>query len=176
MSRDYQIGEHVVYGSSGVCKIEEIRRGYRLMDDIPPADYYVLKPLSSASSTVFVPLGSDTASKKMRPVLSKSEIDELIASVGTDAIYWIDDRKERLSAFRAVLQQGDRRDQILLIRCILLRVRELEAKRRHLATADSDILQAAQRAVREEFAFALGLRPDAVPEYVRNGLAQNNSI
>jgi len=175
MGKRYEIGEYVVYGASGVCCVEEIRT-CRLMPEMPLNEYYVLKPNNSNSSTVFVPTDNSALQTKMRPVLTKDEVDALIASVGTDMIYWIDDRKERSSAFRAVLHHGDRRDLILLIRCLLLRSRELAERNRHLAMNDSDILQAAQRAVREEFSFALGLKPDAVSEYVRIGLGLNEDV
>ena len=48
----YSIGEIVLYGSNGVCEITEITTKKIGKDSI---EYYVLKPVCSDSSTLFVP-------------------------------------------------------------------------------------------------------------------------
>ena len=48
----YSIGEVVLYGSNGVCEITEITTKKIGKDSI---EYYVLKPVCSDSSTLFVP-------------------------------------------------------------------------------------------------------------------------
>ncbi len=169
--KTYQVGEHVVYRASGVCLVEEIRT-CRLTPDMPLEDYYILKPLGNPGSTVFVPTNSEQLLSKMREVLSKEDIDGLLRSVKGNEFAWIEDRKERASRFREILSGGDRRELILLIRCILGRMRQLESGRKKLSTSDQDILQAAERAVKEEFSFSLNIPKEEIPAYIRQALRE----
>ena len=74
----FQKGEYVVSGNKGVCVVDDITTL-----DISGVDrereYYILKPIYMAGSTVYVPV--DTADTSMRRVLSKEEADKLIHDI-----------------------------------------------------------------------------------------------
>lgn len=170
----HRIGDHVVYGSSGVCLVEEIRT-CRLSQDMPLEEYYILKPIHSSTSTVYVPIANRTLCAKMRPILSRMEIDCLLESASREKFAWIEDRKERTATFREMLAGGDRRQLILLVDCILRRIEETGRGRRKVSTTDHDILQAAERAIREEFSFSLGIPPEQVSDYILQRLGRIES-
>ena len=71
-------GDAVLYGAEGVCRLEGSTQreigGKKL-------EYYVLKPVYRAGSTVFVPKGNETLTAKMRRVLSPEEIHKLIQEI-----------------------------------------------------------------------------------------------
>ena len=56
----FEKGEYIVYGRSGICRIEDITHL-----DIAGADrkklYYVLAPLSSGSSRIYFPVDKENA-------------------------------------------------------------------------------------------------------------------
>lgn len=167
--REFIIGENVVYGSNGVCTVEDISV-QRLSPDLPSEEYYILKPVNNPSSKVFVPRANQQLCARMRAIMTKAEIDAVIASVCGCEMEWIEDRKLRSAEYRAILSRGDRRELILLIRCILLRIHTLAENKKKISSSDGDILQSAERAIREEFSFGLGIPASEVPAYIRRGL------
>ena len=74
----FKKGEYVVSGNKGVCVVEDITTL-----DISGVDkereYYILKPIYVAGSTVYVPV--DTADGSLRRVLSREEADRLIKGI-----------------------------------------------------------------------------------------------
>ena len=70
----FQTGELVVYGATGVCRVEEI-----VGLDQPGRDrgrkYYLLKPLWQ-DGVIYAPV--DSAKVPMRPVMSREEAEALI--------------------------------------------------------------------------------------------------
>lgn len=97
----YKKGDYVKYASSGVCIIEDIRT----MDSISKGrEFYVLKPIKDTKSTVYVPLDNETLTEKMRYIMTKQEIDDLLKSIKFTDISWIDDRKIRSQTFKTILK------------------------------------------------------------------------
>ena len=69
----FQRGEKVVCGSKGVCSIEDITT-LNISGVDKEREYYILKPLYMAASTVYVPV--DTADEALRRVLTEEEANE----------------------------------------------------------------------------------------------------
>ena len=71
----YSVNEKIHYGGSGVCVIQEIAtmRFGRTRER-----YYVLKPVYQNSSLIYVPVENQQLVSKMRPVLTREEVDRLI--------------------------------------------------------------------------------------------------
>ena len=99
----YSIGEIVLYGSNGVCEITEITTKKIGKDSI---EYYVLKPVCSDSSTLFVPTQNEMLVSRMRVVLSSDEIKDILSQKTNNEI-WIDikqkDVKKSRRLFRAAI-------------------------------------------------------------------------
>ena len=71
----FEIGEYIIYGNTGVCKVGEVTKmaapgtdGDRL--------YYALEPVYDKGCRLFTPV--DNQKVKMRPILTKEEADALI--------------------------------------------------------------------------------------------------
>lgn len=99
----YSIGEVVLYGSNGVCEITEITTKKIGKDSI---EYYVLKPVCSDSSTLFVPTQNEMLVSRMRVVLSSDEIKDIL-SQKTDNEIWIDNKAERCEKIKEIISGGD---------------------------------------------------------------------
>ncbi len=167
--RNYQKGEYVVYGSSGVCLIEEIG-DFSFSNGEPLRCYFTLRPISDPGSVIYLPRDNDILFSRLRPVLTKEEIREILTSHLKRPVEWDDNRKQRSASFRDMLAKGDLGELLSMIRCICLKTRELTANKRKLSTADQEALQGAKRIVRGEFSFSLGIRPDEVTDYIRSVL------
>lgn len=74
----FEIGEYVVYGVKGVCKVEDITHV-----DISGADrerlYYVLSPIGDETGRIYAP--TDNRKIAMRRIISREEADKLIAEL-----------------------------------------------------------------------------------------------
>ena len=70
----YTLNEYVSYGTSGVCKIESLEQ--RSFDGEHEESYYKLRPLDNSNSTFYVPI--DRAAERLRPLLTKEQIYQLI--------------------------------------------------------------------------------------------------
>ena len=69
----YSIGEVVLYGSNGVCEITEITTKKIGKDSI---EYYVLKPVCSDSSTLFV--NKAERCEKIKEIISGGDCMKLV--------------------------------------------------------------------------------------------------
>lgn len=165
----YKIGEYVVYGSNGICKINDIK-DMTLSPIIGERNYYVLEQMNARSSTIYVATDNETLCAKMRYVLTEKEILAILRGVKESSISWIDDRKMRAKSFYDILHNGSHEELLLMIGCIYLKGRELSEIGKRLSDSDSGILRSAEKIVREEFAFALGIESEKVGEFIRSEL------
>ena len=168
----YIKGDIVVYGTNGICKIDDVQKMTFPMET-EEHTYYVLKPIGSRTSTLFIPDHKEELVSKMRYVLKKEEIDDILSGANGKDIEWIDDKNARNNCFRQILKDGKPEDFLSLIRCIFERKAFLAEKGKRLTAADDGILTSAEKLVREEFAYTLGIGEDEVAEYIRGKLEEN---
>ena len=81
----YQIGEVVLYGIHGVCRVVDTEE--RVLDRKKVA-YLVLEPLEQNGARFFVPSHNPAAMAKLRPVMTKEELDRLLCS--REVCRWLD--------------------------------------------------------------------------------------
>lgn len=167
--KQFAVGEHVIYGANGICTVEDIVLQSPVAG-APACRYYILRQMENKGLTISVPTQSETLLKRMRRVFTKTEIDALLSGAYGREQTWIDDKRERADAFRLILSGGITEELILMIRCIYLRRQMLAKHSKKLNVSDENTLKSAEKLVREEFAYALGIEPDAVGRYIRNAL------
>ena len=69
----FRVGDWVIYGHEGVCRVEEI--GHPTVPGLDPArEYYRLTPYYHAG-TIYAPVDGKIV---MRPVISRSALDDLL--------------------------------------------------------------------------------------------------
>lgn len=168
---NFEKSDYIVYDNAGVCLIEDITA--------KKFDYwgserlcYVLRPISSSSSMVFVPVDNEKLTKKMRRIMSKEEIDTILDNVRTRCIIWENDRRRRMEHFKEILSAKNQQDMLLLASCIYAKKKELSAIGKKLSSSDEMILKETERFVNEEFAFSLKLSTGQVAEYIQAKLYQ----
>ena len=168
MSARFEKDQYVVYGKIGVCRV--VDRQMLSFGSAEKEEYYTLAPRHDPRSSIYVPCGNETLMARLRPLLTKDEIDTMLVHVTEEDIPWIDDRSERASSFRAILNEGDRRQLVRLVRCIYAKKREKIAAGKKLSAVDETFQQECIRLVEEEFALALDIPMSAVDEYIRDRL------
>ena len=161
----FQIGELVIYGTEGVCRITAVET---MKVGTTRREYYVLKPVLRGSSTVYVPKDNEALRPKMRRLLSVSEIEELIRSVTQEETVWIEDNSERKAEYQKILAEGERTGLMRMIRALYERRRFLRGSGKQLRSGDDQLLRDAERLLNDEFAAVLEISPHEVPDYIRS--------
>lgn len=158
----YGKGDYISYGGHGVCRIADIRS----MDfGSGEQEYLVIEPIVSGSTTIYLPSGNQNVQMRMRPVLTREEIDAIISSVKTDQLPWILDRKQRMSQCQQILSRRDTRELLLLASCLHKRQSE-----KGLSASELEILHKVEGMVEQEFSFALHISRAEIGQYIRDRL------
>ncbi len=163
MGQTVEIGSYVLYGKTGVCRVEEktsIAMGKETND------YYVLSPLSDGRSSVFVPCGNEALVAKMCPLMTREEIDALLSVADSERLEWIDDRTQRMAFYRTVMGGNDRRLLIRLICSLFRKKHQRQEQGKRLSTMDEATLQECMRLIDEEFSMVLGIPQSQVVNYI----------
>lgn len=159
----FEVNDSVLYGAEGVCRIADICEQDFMGTQ---AQYYVLKPVYNAGSTVFVPVENETLVAKMRRILSPDEIRGLIKTMPDEDTLWIDDDNTRRARYAEIVQNGDRAELVGLIKALYRRQQEQQAKGRKLHAADERYLREAEKVLYDEFAHVLRIKRDEVLPFI----------
>lgn len=163
MSDTAKIGTYVLYGKTGVCLVKELTT-------MSGGQYYVLAPISDSRSSVYVPCDNEMLVARMRPLLTREEIDCLLSDADEVKLAWVDDRNERGLMYRTTLSSGDRKELIRLLCCLMRKKRERIDIGKRLSTMDENTLQECVRLVQEEFSMVLDIAVNEVGPYIAERL------
>ena len=113
----FKVNDVVVYAAHGVCEIvgtEDQRFGGK------SESYFVLKPKIDKAATFYVPANNPKALAKMRKVMSREGIDNLIDSMPNRQTTWIANENERREVYKRIIASGDQSTIISMIRTLYL--------------------------------------------------------
>ncbi|MEG1863250.1 MAG: CarD family transcriptional regulator [Oscillospiraceae bacterium] len=162
----YKIGDHLIYSTTGVCVVDDIRTEKIMGEN---KRYYILKSVFGNGVTVFAPIG--TSEDKMKDLLSKEEVEELIDTMPMCDVPWIDNDNIRKETFNEILKGGNHHEIMNLIKALYSnRTEKLQSGRKFLAV-DEKVMKEAERIIYEEFAFVLDINPNEVLAYIDDKIA-----
>ena len=101
----YQIGNKVIYGIHGVCVVADLEK--RRVDG-KQVVYLALVPAGQSGSRFLVPTHNAAAMAKVRPVLSREELEALLSSEAIREDAWIRDEGQRKQLYRELISSCDR--------------------------------------------------------------------
>lgn len=155
----YQVGELVVYGAEGVCRVAAIgpleMRGAQ-----KGTDYYTLTPLYGAGK-IFIPVDTNVS---IRPVMTRAEAEALIDRIPEipEEVYENNNPRLLNEHYQALLKSYDCVDLVRLIRAIYAKGQ----RGRRLGQVDERTFKKAEEMLHGELAAALGIPPDQVKDYI----------
>lgn len=160
----FEIGEYVVYGVKGVCRVEDITH-----IDIPGADkerlYYVLSPMGGGSGKIYAP--TDNQKIIMRRVISKEEAKELIRDLPNIELLWIPDDKQREAKYKEALKSGDYRAWASIVKTLHERGRERIRQGKKITALDERYMRSAENELYSELSLTLGIPRESMESYIR---------
>jgi CarD family transcriptional regulator len=154
----YQIGDLVVYSSTGVCRID----GFCHPDGNSSKLYYRLSPFYQ-SGVVHLPASmGETA---LRPVMTAAEAEEHLTQVSAIPVEICRERTvQQLSQrYQAILRSDDSLQLLSLILSIQEKRRQAEAQNRRLGMVDERYSRQAEKILFGELAVALDISIEDVP-------------
>jgi CarD family transcriptional regulator len=163
---NYNIGDYVVYGISGVCLFESVEK--RNFEGVGEREYCKLIPIETKGSAYYIP--TDTLDGKVRKPMTKEEVLAFIDEIPNMTTEFEDDTNMRKADCRAVIQSGDFRRMIGMTRALyLFRERQKEHGKK-LPMADEKNMHTAETIIYSEFAFVLGITFEKVEPFILNRL------
>lgn len=153
----------LMYGSR-ICRLTDIRE--ETFGKVKK-EYYILVPIFDTKNTIYVPKCNPDLVSKMRAPLTVSEIEQLISQVSEKEAIWFEDSKQRPLKCKEIFETGKHEEIILVIKGFMEHKKALEKQGKNLHSTDEIMLQRAKKAIYEEFAYALNIKPDDVEEYLK---------
>lgn len=154
------VGKKVLYGTNGVCTVEDVT--VKRIGGIN-IEYFVLKPMCTNTSTLFVPTKNVELINKIREISTSERLNEIIANPPCPG-EWNNNKIERSEQFKAIIASADCEKLVGLIRLILEHEKVQQKNGKHLHISDERILKEAEKMVTEEFSVVLGIdRTEVIP-------------
>lgn len=160
----FEVDDLIMYGGTGVCKVEAITKP-EFEDPDEDRLYYVLQPLYQ-SGTIYAPIDNDKVF--MRPVISEDEANDLIdimPEVHTE-IYKSSSIQQLSKHYQSVIDTHKCVDLIKLTKSIHKKKVDAMKQNRHLGQIDKKFLKRAEDLLFGEIAAALHMSMDEVSDYI----------
>ena len=138
----YQVGDLILYGSTGVCKVADITTQELAGKDKKTA-FYVLEPLYQ-NCTIFTPV--NTTKIFMRPIISKDEAERLIDMIPAIRAEAYHNRalNQLAEHYKAALITHDCSDLIELSMSIYAKKQFVEQQKRKFGAVDEKFMKRAE--------------------------------
>lgn len=163
----YQIGDQVVYGMHGVCRVRDLEKQ---LVDRKRITYLMLEPLAQEGARYLVPTHNEATMAKIRPMLSAQELDELLVSPQIRADGWIRDENQRKQYYRELITSGDPGRLLQMIYALYRHKENQTQAGRKVHLADDNFLRDAEKLLSSEISVTMNLPPEEARHYLRNKL------
>lgn len=169
----YELGDYIVYGNHGVCRVEDI--GILNITGVDDSIVcYTLQPVFSKASTLYTPVHNDKVS--MRKVISSEEAQELIDRIPQIPLLKIECDKQREDVYKEALKKHNCMDWVKIIKTLYARRQERLAQGKKLTFTDEKYLNIARDFLFGELSIAMEMDKDEVENLVMERLEQYNTV
>jgi CarD family transcriptional regulator len=168
----YQIGDLIIYGNHGVCKVEDI--GTLQISGIDENRlYYTLNSIYQ-NQRIFTPVDTSVF---MRPVISFDEAQKLISLIPSirEGAYNNKSIKSTEDHYNEYLKTNDCYDLIKLIKSIYTKKTIVVGQGKKLGQIDERFMRKAEDLLYGEFAVALKIPKESVKSYIEEKVKEHEN-
>lgn len=167
----YQPGDRIIYGSTGVCRVEEITTPDFEKDK--SRLYYALAPVYQ-DGMIYTPVDTKVF---MRPIITKEEAHALIDQIPTmqTEAYHNSVLRELEEHYNTYLKSHDCGDLLELGRSIYIKRQELLSQHRKFGAVDERFMKRAEDLLYGELAVALEIEKNQVESYIDERVNRENT-
>ncbi len=159
----FEIGEFIVYGHKGICKVEDIT-----YLDMSGADkerlYYVLVPVNTRGGKVYSPV--DSGKVQTRKMMTSEEANDLIDEIPKIEQLWVTNDKMREEQYKEVVNGCDCRQWIKIIKTLHLRRKERLAQGKKITAIDEHYLKLAENQLYGELSVVFGKEKGEMESFI----------
>lgn len=156
----FQLGELVVYGIHGVCRVKEVQE--RMVNRVSQ-QYLVLEPVGKQGSQYMVPMQNEAAMSRVSGLISKEAWEALLASPKVHTVFWIQDENKRKQSYRELTGSGIRETLLQTVYSIYAHRSAQKAAGRRLHMCDENFLHDAEKILAGELEAVMGITgPEAL--------------
>lgn len=165
----YEIGTSILYGRTGVCRVEGI--------GVPPFQkdngqtYYTLRCVFSTSGElIYIPVDTTTS---MRPLIGRGEAADYLNLISKlkPQVFNAQKQADLIAHYQEMLTSCEPKNCLLLIK----EVYQKQKSTKKLGQVDSRYLKTAERLVCEELAAVLGTKPESIRKRVYAAMEQEEA-
>lgn len=159
----FEKNEYIIYGTSGVCRIEDITT--MNMDGVSRDKlFYVLAPSSQKGGKIFTPV--DSKKTLMRRILTREEATRLIDEIPDIEQLWFTSDKLREEKYKECMRSCDCREWVKIIKTLYLRKAERSAQGKKITSTDEKYLRMAEDYLYTELEIPLEVPKENMEEYI----------
>jgi CarD family transcriptional regulator len=159
----YNINDFIIYGSNGICKVEDIG-----IPEIAGIDrgkmYYKLSPVFSKGSVIYTPI--DNSSVNMRKIMSNNEAQELINRIPVIPTIEIDYEKYADKKYKSLINSQDCEELIQVIKTLYLKQQAKISEKKKPSQMNERFLKQAEDLLYGELSIALNIPKDNMKSYI----------
>ena len=165
----HKVSDRILYGAVGIMEIVDIREE-AIGDE--PKKYYVLREVNaSADAQTYVPADNEQLVSLMHPLLSKKEIQALFdAEDGFPEIEWDENNRQRSESYKAIMESGDRRKMISMIKSIEKMGEERARIGKKNYISDDTAMRRAKKLLQSEISIVMEISAEEAEKYVNFGV------
>lgn len=160
----FKVGDMINYGSTGVCRVVEIKE---LKDKAKGAkrQYYVLEPLYQ-NFVITTPI--DNKKVNMRPIISKDEAERLIDMIPTIEAEEFHSGiiRELTEHYQASIESQDCEELLEMTMSIYSKKKTMKDQKKKFGVIDERYMKKGEELLFGELAAALGIPREKVQEYI----------
>ena len=160
----FQIGDMVVYGIHGVCKIADTE--VRIVDR-KTVEYFVLVPINQKNAKFYLPMHNPSAVSKIRNILTREQLTALLQSEQIKEDDWILNEAARKEKYRDLITQADCGALIRTLRALEVHKQQQRAEGKKLHICDENFMKDAERVIRLEVAAVMDIPLEQVGDFIR---------
>ena len=150
----FQVNDYVFYGTSGVCRIDEIKT--EPFEGAPArVYYYVMHTLSEPKQTIWNPVTNEKA--QMRLVMTREESEAFFSLLPTLPVLEGDSAKQLRDSYITSIKSGIPENWGRVMRTYRARLHLAEAKLARVTDAERNFYENARRLLANEISLALGI-------------------
>lgn len=159
----FRVGEMIVYGKHGVCKV--VARGKLDMPMIDKSkEYYTLLPCKEKAAVVYAPVENNKTI--MRYVLTPEAVNNLLKEVPALEEIRVENERERENCYKETLSSCDCRELIRILKTLYLRKQSRLENGKKITAVDERYFHLAEEQLYGELSFVLGKTKDEILEEI----------
>ena len=163
----FQLGQMVVYGAHGVCRIVEEEK--RIVDR-KQVVYLVLEPVGNNGSRFLVPSQNAVAMGKLKPILSQEELESLLRADAALTDNWISNEALRKQTYHELIHSADRAKLIGMVRSLYRFKAAQTAAGKKCHVSDENFLRDAEKLLASELSVVMQISFEGARNYLRTQL------